>query len=215
MALKPFNSVDGFTVGETPINVVYANGDVSAANLTVTNKSNLGDLANVTIEGGSSTYVISTDGYGNLTWVPQTEGGTAGGSNTQVQYNDNNYLAGSSAFTFNSATGLLTVPNLTATGNITGNVFNNGNSNITITANGNINMAVRGVANTLRISNTGFYSNSDIFNIAARIEQLGGNPNAAPLTSNDGLDRGFILNYYDSYQKQAFIGWDESNAEFT
>jgi hypothetical protein len=42
--------------------------------------------------------------------------GTPGGSNTQVQYNNNGSFGGDSTFTFDSATNTLTVQNLTVTG---------------------------------------------------------------------------------------------------
>ena len=73
MALKPFNSIAGFTVGATPSNVIYSNGDVAAANLVVNGNitaldhTNLGPLENITIEGGNPAYVLATDGAGNLT----------------------------------------------------------------------------------------------------------------------------------------------------
>ena len=68
MAIKPFNSVDGITVGNTSIDVVYANGDVSATNLIVSGNSTLGSNANVKITGGTNNQVLSTDGAGNLSW---------------------------------------------------------------------------------------------------------------------------------------------------
>ena len=37
MALKPFNSVAGFSVGEVPaLNIILANGDITASNVTLT-----------------------------------------------------------------------------------------------------------------------------------------------------------------------------------
>lgn len=69
MANKPFNSVDGLSVGNTPIDVVYANGDVSASNLVVSGTSNLGPVSNVLITGGTTGQVLSTDGAGNLSFV--------------------------------------------------------------------------------------------------------------------------------------------------
>ena len=50
MAIKPFNSVGGFSVGEVPANVILANGDFTTgnanltANLYVTNTANLPTL---------------------------------------------------------------------------------------------------------------------------------------------------------------------------
>ena len=365
MSLKPFNSVDGISVGETPIEVIYANGDVSAANLVVSGTSNLGPIGNITITGGTSGqvlttdgagnlsfrsstsnsaapmpymiptgesyivannfqglffepidiegefevdgilidvsgggsgnggtanaldatisnvsitggangYVLSTDGSGVLSWVEQSGGGTPGGSNTQVQYNNAGALAGNSTFTFDSANGILSAPNIVVTGNITPsanvtyslgnstNRFNNlylagntivmggasisanataitmtnpaggnfvfagsndastsnlvsGNSNIILTANGNINMAVAGNANLLRLSGAGFYSNSTSVQYKAPLINQGGNPNGTQLTSNDGKDRGSLLNYYSTFPATAFMGWDNSNGEF-
>ena len=73
MPIKPFNSVNGFSIGSDPIsNVIEANGDINASNLTVTNKANLGNVANVIITGGSDNYILKTDGNGNLTWTAPT-----------------------------------------------------------------------------------------------------------------------------------------------
>lgn len=69
MALRPFNSINGFSVGNDPqTDVIYANGDVTAANLIVTSLSNLGNIANITISGGSNGQAIITDGNGVLTF---------------------------------------------------------------------------------------------------------------------------------------------------
>jgi len=68
MALKPFNSVGGFSVGEIPANVILANSDIFTNNFTVNTFANLGNVGNVYIGGGSSGAVLSTDGTGNLSW---------------------------------------------------------------------------------------------------------------------------------------------------
>jgi hypothetical protein len=76
MSNKPLNSVDGFSVGnESVANVIDANANVYANSLTVTSVSNLGDLGNVKITGGTTGQVIQTDGAGNLSW-----GAGAGGA---------------------------------------------------------------------------------------------------------------------------------------
>ena len=60
-------------------NIVSAGGNVIAGNintvgkanvgsLTVVGTTNLGNVGNVTITGGSSGYLLTTDGAGNLTW---------------------------------------------------------------------------------------------------------------------------------------------------
>ena len=70
MALRPFNSVAGITVGSDPQTaVILANGDITTTNITVSGVSNLGNIGNVIITGGSSGQVIQTDGLGNLTFA--------------------------------------------------------------------------------------------------------------------------------------------------
>jgi hypothetical protein len=76
--------------------------------LTVRGPADLGSISNVTITGGSANYILSTDGAGNLSWAPAGSG-TAAGSNTQVQFNNEGLLAGNSTFTFNNVTKTLTV----------------------------------------------------------------------------------------------------------
>ena len=132
MAIKKFNSIDGFSVGsDTPIAVIDNVANVSANSLVVANKSNLGNVANITITGGSAGYVLKTDGTGNLSW--SVDSATAGGNSTYVQFNDAGTIAGNSNFTFDKTTSLLTVTgNITTTGNVTASNANLGNS---VTAN--------------------------------------------------------------------------------
>jgi hypothetical protein len=90
-------------------------GNLKAANLSVTTSANLGAVGNITITGGTSGYVLQTDGAGNLTWTAQTGGGgggTPGGANSQVQFNSSGTFAGSSGFTYNSSTTTLTANNI-------------------------------------------------------------------------------------------------------
>lgn len=94
MALRPLNSVDGFSVGANAVvTVVDANANVTAnylfvdndANvtgnlttdtITVNSHANLGNVGNVYIGGGTNGQVLSTDGAGNLNW---TTGGSGQG----------------------------------------------------------------------------------------------------------------------------------------
>jgi trimeric autotransporter adhesin len=85
-------------------------GNVVVENLTVEGKTNLNSVGNITITGGSNNYVLRTDGTGNLTWANiQSEIANAAGSNTQVQFNNNNLFGASANFTYNNATDTLTV----------------------------------------------------------------------------------------------------------
>jgi hypothetical protein len=84
--------------------LLTVNGNLNAtpsANVT------LGNVANIHITGGLNGYVLSTDGAGNLSWTAGGGGGgngVPGGSNTQVQYNDNGEFGGSAFLTFNEST---------------------------------------------------------------------------------------------------------------
>ena len=53
MALKPLNSVAGFSVGETPSNIILSNGDITTTNFTASGVSNLGPVGNLIITGYS------------------------------------------------------------------------------------------------------------------------------------------------------------------
>ena len=78
MALRPFNSVAGITVGSDPQTaVILANGDITTTNITVSGVSNLGNIGNVIITGGSNGQVIQTDGLGNLTFADSSGSNSA------------------------------------------------------------------------------------------------------------------------------------------
>ena len=69
MAIKPFNSIDGFSVGANGNVVINTNGNVSANSLTVATSANLGTVANLVITGGTNKQFLRTDGTGNLTFA--------------------------------------------------------------------------------------------------------------------------------------------------
>lgn len=64
----------------------------------------------------NGTLTDNGDGTASLT----TGGGTPGGSNTQVQFNDSSAFGGNSNFTFNKSTGLVTATRLNLTGDSVG-----------------------------------------------------------------------------------------------
>lgn len=102
--------------------------------LTVSGATDLGAVANVKITGGSSGYVLKTDGSGNLSWSSMTSGtgnANVAGSNTQIQFNDGTNLSASGNLTFDVSTKTLAVDFVSADGyklsniagaNITGEV---------------------------------------------------------------------------------------------
>ena len=81
--------------------------------LVVSGNSNLGSNTNVTITGGTNGYVLSTDGFGVLSWLPQSGGsgnGVPGGNVYSVQYNlGNGSFGGATNMTYNTTTNLISV----------------------------------------------------------------------------------------------------------
>jgi len=152
----------------TGINVT-GNASFTGSNIYISN------INNFKIPGGNNAYYLQTDGTGNLTWqagtVTPTGNGTVGGANTQIQFNDSSNFGGATGFTFDKSSNLVNMP---GSANIVGNVtaayfigngyyltdvgsnLSNGNSNISIIANGNINFSSNGVANVATITNNNF-----------------------------------------------------------
>jgi hypothetical protein len=100
----------------------------------------------------------------------------------------------------------------------------NGNSTVQVYENGNVTFSIAGTSNVVTVSNTGVeilgnltvdgnvtYINITNLNVKDPIIGLGRGANNAPLTTNDGLDRGTQLWYYDSQEKSAFFGFDNSS----
>ena len=83
MAIRSFNSVGGFSVAETPVEVISNVGNVTALNLAVTELSDLGAIGNVTITGGTTGQGIITDGAGTLSFGST---GIAANSATNMPY---------------------------------------------------------------------------------------------------------------------------------
>jgi hypothetical protein len=109
---------------------------------------------------------------------------TAAGSNTYIQYNNAGTFGANSNFTFDSATSLMT---------LTGNAIITGN---------------------LTVSGATQYTNVTNLYVKDTLIEQGGGANAAELSSDDGKDRGTLLHYYTTRAVDAFMGWDNSNAEF-
>jgi hypothetical protein len=92
----------------------------STANFFGASSVNLGNVSNLRISGGLNGYVLSTDGSGNLAWTAGGGGGNGfpGGSNTQVQFNNEGTFGGSPFLTYNDYTRVFQVG-----GNLIANSF--------------------------------------------------------------------------------------------
>lgn len=127
---QPFTGSAGGNSGQLQFNNAGTLGGIP--NVTFSgNILTLGDVSTLSISGGLNGYFLQTDGNGALTWAAGGNGGgngTPGGSNTQVQYNDNGVFGGDVDFTFNKLTNTLTVPTVNAVSHITaaGNITSNG-----------------------------------------------------------------------------------------
>lgn len=85
-------------------------GNVVVENLTVEGKSDLGAVGNITITGGLNNYVLRTNGSGLLSWANiQSEIANPAGSNTFVQFNNDNLFGASANFRYDQAAQVLSV----------------------------------------------------------------------------------------------------------
>lgn len=108
--VDPFNALGGFSVGIPPELVIDEDGNV-VNNVNAPN-------ANVTANR------VYSNAYYWANGSPFVPNASAGGSNTQVQFNNNGNFGASSNFTFNSSTNLLTVSKISTTSANLGNVAN-------------------------------------------------------------------------------------------
>ena len=153
---------------------------------------------------------------GTLT-VPSITTSGSGGNITGADYIIANYFNGNGSLlsgiiganvtgTVSSATSATTAgtvttasqPNITSVGSLTG-----------LTVSGDAT-----VSGNLTVGGNTSYINVTVLSVKDPIIELGGGTNGAPLSTNDGKDRGTLLHYYTSTTVDAFMGWDNSNAEF-
>ena len=182
MAIRPFNSVGGFSVGENPTLIIDANGNVTTT------------TANLT--GNISSYGILTDNYFYANGSPVDFQQAAGG-NGEIQYNSNNDFAANANFTFISGTltvgyasnGDIKTDALTVSNSIgAANLEISGTANVDfITANGNVTADYfigNGSALTGLVSNTIFEGSSNVVVDTANVTiSVNGTANVALFTA--------------------------------
>lgn len=92
---------------------ITVTGNTTISGLTTTGLVNLGSINALTITGGSNTYVMTTDGAGGLSWVPQSGGsgnGVPGGITYSMQINaGSGNFAGANNVTYTTTTGTMNV----------------------------------------------------------------------------------------------------------
>jgi hypothetical protein len=124
--------IGGVTVIDGTRNV-SANGITASGNIAFTGPNvSLGAVSNLHITGGTSGYLLSTDGSGALSWIapPSTTGITNGTSNVSipdVNGNVNTSVGGTANVLVVTTTGANINGTVTATGNLTVSNANLGN----------------------------------------------------------------------------------------
>lgn len=117
---------------------------------------------------------------------------------------------------------------ITATGNVSGNNFVVSN-NLVVTGDFDVNNIVAAesitanvltvntdayVGGNLTVSGTVTYINTTDLLVEDPILGIGRGANNTPLISDDNYNRGLQLWYYDTSEKSAFLGWDNSDSQF-
>jgi hypothetical protein len=191
--------INSTTVNATTVAATNVNTDVvtaTTANIDIINATTV----NGTLGTAAQPNITSVGTLTNLTVAGNT---TTGGVKT-----DNYFYANGDPVSFN---GTYTNSNVAAylptyTGNISANIANVDTFNVTGDA---------VIGGNLTVDGTTVYVNVTDLQIEDPIISAGGGPNGAPLTTNDGKDRGAVLNYYTTSPQSAFIGWDNSTGYMT
>jgi hypothetical protein len=116
-------SITGANITGTVANATFATSAGTATTATTAgtvttnaqpNITSVGTLSSLTVTGNIGTGGILTDGYyyANGTPVSFGGGGSPGGSDGQIQYNDGGAFGGNVAMTFDDATGNITLGNI-------------------------------------------------------------------------------------------------------
>ena len=182
----PSIATDAATKGYVDSATGASGGTLSTGNISATGNVS----ANGTISGGN----ISTTGNANISGTVSANSFSGDGSQlTNITATSANYA------------------------NFAGTVVNSTQSNITSL--GNLtSLSVTGdttITGNLTVSGSYVYSEVTSFRVKDPIIEQGGNTSGGALTNNDNLDRGQLLHYYSSSTAvDAFMGWDNSNAEF-
>jgi len=170
-------------------NTFVASANISAAGATVTGNITAGNIATA---GTVDAAIINATGNitgGNLT--------TAGLTSTATLSVSGNANVGN----------LATAGLITATGNITGGNLVTAGETFTGTLRSSGDALING---NLIVSGNLKYINVEDLRVQDPVIILGTGPNGAPLTENDGLDRGVYMEYYTTDSGNAFVGWQNS-----
>ena len=203
-------------------NANYANYAGNAFSVSGSNVS--GQVSNALVAGTVYTNAQpNITSVGTLTTLDITGNINSGNANLGNAVTSN-YFIGNFYGTANLAT-YATTANSVAGGNVSGQVSNAliagtvyTNAQPNITSVGTLtDLSVSGnavISGNLVVGGNTTYINVETLVIEDSVIELGSGVNGSPLTNNDGKDRGTLLHYYTTAPVDAFMGWDNSNAEF-
>jgi cytoskeletal protein CcmA (bactofilin family) len=203
MALRPFNSIGGFSVGEGQLLAIDANLNFTGATANITGNIDAGNVAVVGLLSSASANVVGNIDAGNVAVVGSFSSSTAnvtgllGAGNIAV-------VGHVTAATANIA-GLVEVGSLSSLGNITGTLISGSSLHISGDATIHGNLAVQGNLTYINVTD---------LNVEDPLISLGGGPNGAPLTTDDGMDRGVLVEYYTTEPVTGWMGWKNSTGQF-
>ena len=238
------NGNSNITIGANTTVSIFVAGNATptiSATLTGANISGIANVSSDIVSGGN----ISTTGSNGTVQANNFNitGAATGNSNVSTVTGNLGIRAIASTYTDNVVVGGATIanaaihaiaqPTLAAANAVV--TFTNASTlyianapapgtNATLTnpwalniANGNTYLggAYNYIAGNLTVAGTTTYYNVTSFAVQDPIISLGGGANGNTLTTNDGKDRGTALQYYTSAPVTAFMGWDNSNGEFS
>jgi hypothetical protein len=190
-------TVTGMTVSA---NLSSANANIanlittSTVNFTGTSNVSLGAVGNVKITGGTSGYVLSTDGSGTLSWVEQSGGGGGasianGTSNVNIPTANGNIL-----FSINGTPNIVVVSQsqflIDTSANITGNLTITGNVSANLIAGTLTSSAQPNITSVGSLSNLSVISNTTTSNLAVTTRANLGSINGVSIT---GGSNGYVM----------------------
>ena len=220
LKIEPFiiDSTADFTFANANItsNLISGNanlGNLATANFFSGNGSLITYLTGANVNGQVGNALIAgtvyTNAQPNITSVGTLTSLIVGNATANSTFGNGTItltgagsVTGGNLLSANYVTGTLTTaaqPNITSVGTLTG-----------LTVNGDITST-----GNLIVAGQTTYVNSTNTAIEDPLIYQGGGANNATLTSDDGHDRGTILNYYTGgAATQAFMGWKNASGEF-
>jgi hypothetical protein len=204
------------TVGIANIATLQVTGTASVTGNA--NVGNLGTAGLVTATGNITGGNLDTAGLivatGNITGGNLVTAGSGNIGSLTVTANANVGNLGTAGLIV--ATGNITGGNLNTAGlaSVTGNVIGGNLVTTGAVATGTlVTTSDVTVGGNLVVNGDLIYDNITTLAIEDPIIGLGRGANNAPLTTDDNKDRGTHLWYYDTAEKSAFFGWDDSTGK--